>query len=278
MKVPEGDDSSPRFSCPRPITFPSLLFLSQDGYDTIDFTANEIPRLENFPLMRRLGTLLLANNLVSRVSSDLSASLPALHSIVLTNNRIASLVEIDALSSLSSLRKLSLLHNPVTRRPHYRSYCIFRLPQLTELDFQAVKRKEKVAAIKLFSSSTGQALLKDLDAIRAAQHPEIASLPSLLGKKAVGSAAAAAAAGAGDAAVGAGSSSSSSSSLSSAAGAGGGGSGGFAEAQKQAIAAALAAATTAAEFAEIEDYLKRNELPPAALRLLTGGDAPVPLS
>jgi Leucine-rich repeat len=217
--------------------------------------------------MKRLGTLLLANNLITRASSSLHSSLPALHSVVLTNNRIASLVEIDALSSISSLRKLSLLHNPVTRRPHYRSYVIFRMPQLTELDFQKIKRKEKVAAIKLFSGSTGQALLRDLDSIRAVQHPEITTLPSLLGKKTVGTGASADGAAGG---AGAGSSSSSSSSS--------GGAAGFTDAQKGAIQAALSAASTAAEFAEIEEYLKRNELPPAAIRILTGGDAPVPMS
>lgn len=246
----------------------------QDGYDTIDFTSNEIPRFENFPLMKRLGTLLLANNLITRVSSSLNTSLPALHSVVLTNNRIASLVEIDALSSVSTLRKLSLLHNPVTRRPHYRSYVIFRMPHLAELDFQKVKRKEKVAAIKLFSGATGQALLRDLDSIRAVQHPEITSLPSLLGKKAT--ATGAAAGGAGLPGTGDAGGSSSSSGSAAASGGSGGGSVGFSDAQKAAIAAALGAATTASEFAEIEEHLKRNELPPAAMRILTG-DAPVPL-
>ena len=62
-----------------------------------------------------MGTLLLANNVITRLSSALERSLPALHTLVLSHNRVASLVELDALASLPALRRLSLLGNPVAR-------------------------------------------------------------------------------------------------------------------------------------------------------------------
>jgi U2 small nuclear ribonucleoprotein A' len=242
----------------------------QDGFDCIDFTGNEIARLENFPIMKRLGTLLLSNNAITRIASGLESSLPHLHTVILTNNRIASLVELDSLAGIASLERLSLLHNAVTRRPHYRHYAIFRLPQLKTLDFQRIRKKERIAAVKFFSSPAGKAVLAELEAVRSTTHPEITSLPSLLGRHAVGAGrrAAAGAAGGSDS-VGASDGSSS----------------------------AAAAAPTPIDFspeergaiAAIESHLAHNKLPPAAAALLgraatdaealrkAAADAPVPV-
>lgn len=49
--------------------------------------------------------------------------------------------DLDPLVNLKSLNTLSLLYNPVTSRPHYRLYLIYKLPQLKLLDFQKIKQK-----------------------------------------------------------------------------------------------------------------------------------------
>lgn len=112
--------------------------------------------------MRRLQSLYLANNLISRVADGLGPNLTRLETLILTNNRIAQLGEIDALASMQSLLLLSLLHNPVTRRPNYRLYVIHRFPHLRTLDFEKIKRKERIAAAKFFASKAGKALLDDV--------------------------------------------------------------------------------------------------------------------
>jgi U2 small nuclear ribonucleoprotein A' len=68
-------------------------------------------------------------------------SLPNLETLVLTGNLIQELADLDPLASIKSLRTLSLLHNPVTTRQHYRLYVAFKLPQLRLLDFRKIKVK-----------------------------------------------------------------------------------------------------------------------------------------
>lgn len=258
--------------CPS-ISTAAAFLLVQNSLDTIDFSCNEIARLENFPVMKRLGSLLLGNNQVSRISSSLQAALPSLHTVVLTNNRIASFAEVDALASVPSLRRLSLLGNPVARRPHYRSYLVFRLPHVVELDFEKVRKRERIAAVKWAASAAGRAFLRELDALRSAAHPEITSLPSLLGTQPVGGSATSSGAAA---AAGAGAGAGSSAAAAGGAGSGGGGaaavgSGGFTAEEKVAIAAVLQAASTGEEVAAIEKALRAGKLPAAAAALLEAG-------
>ena len=134
----------------------------QDNVDSIDLSDNDLTRLDNFPVLRRLSWLLLAGNRVARVGDELGNYLPNLRTLVLTGNRLATLAEIDVLASLASLEALSLLHNPVTRRPHYRAYVISRFPQLRVLDFQRVKRKERSAAHKFMNSKAGRAFVAEV--------------------------------------------------------------------------------------------------------------------
>jgi hypothetical protein len=76
-----------------------------------------------------------------RISEGLESSLPNLETLVLTGNLIQELADLDPLASIKSLRTLSLLHNPVTTRQHYRLYVAFKLPQLRLLDFRKIKVK-----------------------------------------------------------------------------------------------------------------------------------------
>jgi len=123
---------------------------TQDQYDSIDLSDNEITKIENFPLLNRLRTILLNNNQVSKLANNLGESLPHLDTLILTNNKITNLNDIDPLSELPSLRSLSLLDNLVAKKQNYRLYIIHKLPRLTLLDFRKVKQKERIAAEKLF--------------------------------------------------------------------------------------------------------------------------------
>lgn len=125
----------------------------------IDFSDNDIKRLDNFPLMHRLSALLLHNNSVSRVSATLGAHLPKLDSVMLTNNKIAHISEIDHLASVAKLQSLSLLDNPVTHKAHYRTYVIYKIPTLKWLDFKKVTQTEREESVKFFKSQAGKAFL-----------------------------------------------------------------------------------------------------------------------
>nr|XP_027123939.1 U2 small nuclear ribonucleoprotein A' [Coffea arabica] len=129
---------------------------TEDQFDTIDLSDNEIVKLENFPFLNRLGTLLLNNNRITRINPNLGELLPKLHSLVLTNNRLTNLVEIDPLASLPKLQFLSLLDNNITKKPNYRLYVIHKLKSLRVLDFKKVKQKERLEANSLFASKEAE--------------------------------------------------------------------------------------------------------------------------
>ncbi|CAM0878320.1 unnamed protein product [Alopecurus aequalis] len=129
---------------------------TEDQFDTIDLSDNEIVKLENFPFMNRLGTLLINNNRITRINPNLGEFLPKMHTLVLTNNRLTTLAEIDPLASLPKLQFLSLLDNTVTKQPDYRLYVIHKLKRLRLLDFKKVKQQEKIAAAEKFYSKEAE--------------------------------------------------------------------------------------------------------------------------
>eukprot|EP01112_Ceratiomyxa_fruticulosa_P012028 TRINITY_DN3310_c0_g1_i2.p1 TRINITY_DN3310_c0_g1~~TRINITY_DN3310_c0_g1_i2.p1 ORF type:complete len:261 (-),score=57.45 TRINITY_DN3310_c0_g1_i2:181-963(-) len=123
---------------------------TQDQFDAIDLSDNEIPRLENFPQLKRLKALLLHNNHISRIDPNLGESLPNLETLLLTNNRLVNFPDIDNLADFPSLRVLSLVDNTITKRPNYRLYVAYRLPNVRVLDFKKIKSKERHDSIKIF--------------------------------------------------------------------------------------------------------------------------------
>jgi len=131
------------------------LGVTRDQHDAIDFTDNSIVALANFPLLRRLRTVLLANNRISTISPGLHISLPHLTALVLTNNNIAELGDLEPLKELRSLKYLSLLGNPLKEKKWYREWIIFRLSSLRVLDFQRIRDKERQAAKALFVTPDG---------------------------------------------------------------------------------------------------------------------------
>lgn len=52
-----------------------LLPSVQDLFDSLDLSDNEIVKLEGFPLLKRVTTLLLNNNRITRVSTSVGGAL-----------------------------------------------------------------------------------------------------------------------------------------------------------------------------------------------------------
>ncbi|KAI1797591.1 L domain-like protein [Ganoderma leucocontextum] len=136
----------------RGYTIPTIenLGITKDQHDCIDFTDNSIVVLGNIPLLRRLRTILLANNRISSISQSLHLSVPNLTTLVLTNNNIAELGDLEPLKDVKSLQYLSLLGNPVREKKWYREWLAWRIPSLRVLDFQRIRDKERQAAKALF--------------------------------------------------------------------------------------------------------------------------------
>jgi len=123
---------------------------TENQFDCIDLSDNEVVKLEGFPRLPRVKTLLLNNNRIARIGEDLGDALPNLETLVLTGNRLTNLADLDNLSSFANLTRLSLLDNTVCKKGNYRLYVIHRLPKLKLLDFSKVKQKEREAAIRQF--------------------------------------------------------------------------------------------------------------------------------
>merc|ERR1711935_1030223 len=113
--------------------------------------------------LRRLRTLMLMNNRISRIAEDAFTPLPNLISITLTGNKLEKLVDLESLTKLKSLERLSLLENPVTKVKHYRPYMISKCSKtLRILDFNRIKDKERKAASLLFAGDRGKKLLEEI--------------------------------------------------------------------------------------------------------------------
>mmetsp|Transcript_55618 Transcript_55618/g.130309 ORF Transcript_55618/g.130309 Transcript_55618/m.130309 type:complete len:223 (+) Transcript_55618:252-920(+) len=132
---------------------------TQDQFDTIDLSDNEIRKLENFPLLRRVKTLMLANNLIFRIGEDLKDVLPSVHTLMLANNSILNLRDLNPLVNLPALQRLVLIDNNVTKQPNYRLYVINLLPGLMVLDFARIKPKEREEAKRVFAEGANGAMV-----------------------------------------------------------------------------------------------------------------------
>ncbi|EGO02784.1 hypothetical protein SERLA73DRAFT_176157 [Serpula lacrymans var. lacrymans S7.3] len=131
------------------------LGVTRDQHDAIDFTDNSIIVLGNIPLLKRLRTLLLANNRVASISSSIHLSAPNLTTLVLTNNNISELGDLEPLREVKGLKYLSLMGNPVTEKKWYREWLAWRIPSLRVLDFQRIRDKERQIGNSLFLTAEG---------------------------------------------------------------------------------------------------------------------------
>lgn len=133
-----------------------------DQFDTIDFSDNDLRKLDGFPYLARLKCLLLNNNRIVRIGDTLKDTLPNLESVILTGNNIQELGDLEALAHLPNLQTLCLLMNPVSTKPHYREYIAFKFPNLRLLDFRKIKQKDRKVAQDLFKSKKGKELHKEI--------------------------------------------------------------------------------------------------------------------
>jgi len=134
---------------------------TMDQFDTVDFTDNDIRRLDGFPLLKRVKNLLLSNNRIVRITDTLPEMVPNLESVYLMNNNVGDLHDLDVFTSLPKLRYLSLIANPVTKKEHYRAYVIHKVPQLRVLDFKRIRLAEREAAAKLFRTKKGKEVCRE---------------------------------------------------------------------------------------------------------------------
>ncbi|XP_014669701.1 PREDICTED: U2 small nuclear ribonucleoprotein A'-like [Priapulus caudatus] len=133
-----------------------------DQFDTLDFSDNDVRKLDGFPQLKRVKCLLFNNNRICRIADGLDEQLPSLETLVFTNNLIQELGDIDPLSSIKTLRSISFLRNPITTKKHYRLYVIYKIPHLRLLDFQKIKLREKEEAAQLFRGRRGLELVKSI--------------------------------------------------------------------------------------------------------------------
>ncbi|GAA6030072.1 hypothetical protein JCM8097_009241 [Rhodosporidiobolus ruineniae] len=134
------------------------LGVTKDQLDALDLTDNAITSLSNFPLLRRLSHLLLANNPVRTISSSVPTSLPNLRSLVLVNSQIPkeALAHLgETLGRCHKLESVALKGSPVAQAEHYRDWIIFRCAKLRTLDFERVKQKDRDHARSLFLAADG---------------------------------------------------------------------------------------------------------------------------
>jgi len=141
---------------------------TNDAYECVDLSDNDLIKLSNFPPLNRLKTLLLMNNRISRIAEDAFHPLPNLISVCLTGNKLEKLVDLEPLTKLKTLERLSLLENPVVKVKHYRPYMIHKCSSsLRILDFNRIKDKERKAAGLLFAHERGKKLLEEIAPPRA---------------------------------------------------------------------------------------------------------------
>lgn len=72
------------------ITVIENLTATNDQFGCIDFTDNSITKIDQFPKLNRLRTILLINNRVSKVEQNFSINCPYLENLILSNNKVKS--------------------------------------------------------------------------------------------------------------------------------------------------------------------------------------------
>ncbi|CAI4221753.1 unnamed protein product [Auanema sp. JU1783] len=144
--------------------------VTRDQFDVIDLTDNDIKKLDNFPLLKRLTTLYLHNNRVQYIQPEIGKSIPNLKTLALTNNNLCELGDIDALAGCTKLEYVTFIGNPIIHKQNYREYVIYKLPRVRVIDYKRVRLAERQAAKKLFKGKKGE---KNLSAINRSAAPNV---------------------------------------------------------------------------------------------------------
>ncbi|QDZ18880.1 L domain-containing protein [Chloropicon primus] len=158
---------------------------TENQFDSIDLSENEIVKLEGFPLLPRLKTLTLNNNRISRISKNLEASIPNLETLVLTGNRINNLTDIRNLRGLSKLKRLVVINNGITKIPQYRLHILKQVPQLRMIDFAKMKESDRKLSETMNGDDIDAKMLKDTaapmeDVQTSPQKPNIAAIKAAI--------------------------------------------------------------------------------------------------
>ncbi|CAP24511.1 Protein CBR-MOG-2 [Caenorhabditis briggsae] len=143
--------------------------VTRDQFDVIDFTDNDIRKLDNFPTFTRLDTLYLHNNRINYIAPDIATKLPNLKTLALTNNNLCELGDIEPLAECKKLEFVTFIGNPLTHKENYRLYIIYKLPSVRVIDFNRVRMIERDSAKKMFKGKSGK---KARDAIQKSVHTE----------------------------------------------------------------------------------------------------------
>ncbi|KAG2378362.1 hypothetical protein C9374_008505 [Naegleria lovaniensis] len=126
---------------------------TKDSFDVLDLSDNEISRMENFPVLKRLHTILFNNNRLNYIDEKLGEkNLPSLETLILTNNNFRELYELNGLKSFKKLKTISLLDNLVIKKENYRIYIIFLVPSIKVIDFVKVRKIERERAKHVFGT------------------------------------------------------------------------------------------------------------------------------
>ncbi|KNB44496.1 hypothetical protein JH06_3548 [Blastocystis sp. subtype 4] len=113
---------------------------AEDQFDVIDLSDNSIGCIENIPKFPRLHTLLLNNNLVSKITKGLGANVPhCAFSLKL------SIYKTGLVYIFIKIANLSLVDNPIVNEKDFRIRIVSILPNLRVLNFQKVTMKVVVA-------------------------------------------------------------------------------------------------------------------------------------
>uniref|UniRef100_A0A7S3L603 U2A'/phosphoprotein 32 family A C-terminal domain-containing protein n=1 Tax=Amphora coffeiformis TaxID=265554 RepID=A0A7S3L603_9STRA len=135
---------------------------ARNDFDAYDLSNNRIRRLENFPKVTRLKSLYVSNNLVDSLdANNLQQNVPLLQNLVLSHNAVADFKFLQDLGeACPKLEFLSLVGNPIARRPHYRLCVLHLLPHVKCLDYVKVKQAERKTAAAWAKSAAGKAVLQ----------------------------------------------------------------------------------------------------------------------
>lgn len=105
---------------------------------------------------------MLTNNNISCIESDFGENLPSLISLVLTQNNFRKLSNLLPLKNLKSLERLSLLDNPVSADPYFRTLIIHLIPTIKFINFQRVSIVERETSQSFFTGPQGKELWRSL--------------------------------------------------------------------------------------------------------------------